>query len=147
MKNSLKVSDKEKTKKDKSWYKERMDILDTKNGYFSEIVSNRKKDMKINFDLMNGILNQKDFEYVCKPYGDKVGESLIQLNNKDIVSNKINSILGIEMKRPFVYNVVAVNPEATTRKEQKQFDKIKEFVIEQITLPIRQQIEMEKMQE
>lgn len=145
--NIFKATDKKRNAKDKAWYKEIMDLLDNKNGYFSEVISNRKKEMRINFDLMNGVLNQKDFEYVCKPYGDKVGESLIQLNNKDIVSNKINSIIGMEMKRPFVYNVVAVNPEATTRKEQKRFSLIKDFVVDKITAPIREQITIESQQQ
>ena len=147
MKNNFKVTSKQRESKDKSWYKEMMDLLDSKNGYFSEVISNRKRDMKTNFDLMNNILDKKDFEYVCKPYGDAVGESLIEIKNKDIVSNKINSILGMEMKRTFIYNILAVNPEATTRKEQKQFGMIKDFVVNQITMGIRQQIEMEAQQE
>lgn len=95
---------------------------------------------KTSFDLFNNIVNVKDFEYVCKPFGG--ANSLpADFTNKDITSPRIKAILGLEMKRPFSHRVLAVNEEATTRKEQFQADKIKEYVHAQIMGPIETEIE------
>jgi len=47
----------------------------------------------------------------------------------------------MEMRRPFSWKVLAVNPEATTRKEQQQTSMLKEFVVNSIILPIKTQLE------
>ena len=48
---------------------------------------------------------------------------------------------------PFSLKVLAVNPEATTRKEEEEFGQILDFVYKEITTPIRQQVEQEKAQQ
>ena len=77
--------------------------------------------MKINYDLFNNKLNLKDFESVCYPMGKEVGKLPVDLTNKDIVSGKIKALLGMEMRRPFSWTILAVNEEATTRKEEEEF--------------------------
>ena len=139
----------EKNANDKEWYKHQADILDMRHydlGRGVDGVSEFKK-MQVNYDLFNNILNLADFEYVCKPYGSEVGELPAQMVNRDIVSGKIKAMLGMEMKRPFAWNVVATNPEATTRKEQEEYKRIKDYVTAEIVKPIRKQIELQKAQE
>ena len=97
--------------------------------------------MKINYDLFNNRINKTDFDYVCSPFGSEIGELPADFSNKDIISGKIKALLGMEMKRPFSWKVVATNEEATTRREQVEFGKLKEFVISNIMTPIRTQIE------
>ena len=48
----------------------------------------------------------------------------------------------MEMKRPFSWTISAVNEEATTRKEEKEFGLIREYVVSQIMTPIQQDIEL-----
>jgi hypothetical protein len=103
--------------------------------------------MQINYDLYNNILNKEDFDYVMKPYGNEVGEMPASLNNKDIVSGKINAILGIDENMPFVWTAIATNSEATTRREQEEFGRMKQYVIEQIMQPIQEQIAMKYQQQ
>ena len=56
--------------------------------------------MKVNYDLFNNILDTTDFEYVTKPFGNKEeGELPARLVNRDILSNKIKSVLGMEQRR------------------------------------------------
>ena len=135
----------QKNAKDKQWYKDRADELDNSHGNLLSSgqgqVSEYKR-MKVNYDLFNNILNIKDFSYVCNPQGDDVGELPASMVNRDISSGKIKAILGMEMKRPFSWKVVATNPEATTRREQAEFGKIRDFVISEIMKPIRQDIEI-----
>lgn len=132
------------------WYKDRIDEILTraftrftmhKAGAISDI-----KRMQVNYDLFNNILNTKDLEYVCAPYGAEAGQMPATMANRDIISPKIKVLLGMEIKRPFAWRVVAINEEATTRKEQEQFKRIQDFVVGNIMAPIRTQIE-QKYQE
>jgi hypothetical protein len=142
----------QKEANDFAWFKEQIDLYDRSSFSSSRfdgqdgIVSEWRK-MKINYDLFNNRINAKDFEYVCQPYGESVGKLPLDFTNKDILSGKIKAMLGMEMRRPFSWKVVAVNEEATTRREQEEFEQIKQFVINSITAPIRQQLELEQMQQ
>jgi hypothetical protein len=138
----------QKNAHDKRWYKEEADRLDAQGtgsvGYGGILDYKR---MKVNYDLFNNILNLTDFEYVFQPYGAEVGELPASMVNRDISSGKIKAILGMEMKRSFSWRAIATNPEATTRREQEEFGRVREWVINSIMEPIRQQIEMESQQE
>lgn len=131
------------------WYKDEIDKLDElafANGNLfgfngkEEGISEYTR-MKVNYDLFNNIIDKKDFEHVCAPFGKEVGELPADFSNKDIISGKVKALLGMEMKRPFSWKVIAVNEEATTRREQAEFGKIKEYVNNSILEPIRTQIE------
>lgn len=100
--------------------------------------------MKVNYDLFNNVINKADFEHVCYPFGKEVGELPADFTNKDIISGKIKALLGMEMRRPFSWKIVATNPEATTRKEEEEFSKLKDFVVNSIIAPIKQKIEIEQ---
>jgi len=136
----------------KQWYKSNADKLDKVHGRYAystdynNAVSTFDR-MKVNYDLFNNILDLKNFEYVCKPFGKEAGELPASMVNRDISSGKIRAILGMEMKRPFIWEAVAVNPEATTRREQESLKRIKDFVIDSIMGPIKQQIAMQHEQE
>lgn len=143
------LSTAEKNANDKQWYKDKIQMLDMGNNrstYNSNGVSEYHR-LKVNYDLFNNILDLKDFEYVCKPFGDEVGELPAKMVNRDILSNKIKVILGLEASRPFEYKVIATNSEATTRKEQKEAELIKEFVINNIMMPIKTQLEQQAMEQ
>lgn len=143
IKKNERLSSSQKNSSEKQWYKDKANQLDIDHNGLSISyggVSDYKR-MKVNYDLFNNILDLKDFEYVCKPFGSESGELPAQMVNRDISSSKIKALLGMEMKRPFSWRVVASNPEATTRKEQEQFGRIKDFVVSQILGPIRQDIE------
>lgn len=136
---------------DFQWYKNKIDLLDKgsiRTTYGFGGISEYHR-MKVNYDLFNNIIDLRDFEYVCKPFGggEEGFELPAKMVNRDILSNKIKVILGMEMRRPFDYKVLAINPEATTRKEQEQFGRIKDYVVSSIMTPIRQQIEIQQQQQ
>jgi len=143
------LSSREKNANKKYWYKSNADRLDIEHFYLNEENNgfSEYKRMKVNFDLFNNILNISDFEYVCKPFGSNVGELPAKMINRDISSGKIKALIGMEMKRSSSWNVVATNSEATTRKEQEEFKRIKDYVIGEILTPIRTEIEIRKQQE
>ena len=146
VKQNQRISNTEKNADNKAWYRQKADMIDnqhTMSNYISGEVSEYKR-MKVNYDLFNNKLDLKDFEYVCKPFGSEVGELPARMVNRDIVSGKVKSMLGMEMKRPFSWNVIATNPEATTRKEQEEFKRIQEYVIAEVLKPIRLEIEQKE---
>nr|DAF96776.1 MAG TPA: portal protein [Podoviridae sp. ctQyH19] len=145
---------KQKEANDKAWYKEQIDSLDSmafsEDFFGGQDVKGRVPEflrIRSNFDIYNGIINKEDFDSVCRPYGKDVGELPADFTNKDIVSGKIKSLLGMEIRRPFTWKVLAVNSEATTRKEQKQSEMIRDYVYDFITRPIREDIERQKQEE
>jgi hypothetical protein len=80
--------------------------------------------MQVNYDLVAGIFNKKDLEYVEKPYGDNYSFPA-KLTHYDLISPKINVLAGEETKRPFNFRVVSTSPDAISRlMEQK-----KEFIL------------------
>lgn len=145
------ISRAKKDADDKQWYKNKIDLLDkgsTRNIIGIGGISDYQR-MKVNYDLYNNIIDLSDFEYVCKPFGagQEGFELPAKMVNRDIISNKIKVILGMEMRRPFEYKVLAVNPEATTRKEQEEFGRMRDYVISEIMSPIKQKLEMQQAEE
>ena len=147
----------QKEANDKQWYKDQIDNLDRvsfSNGGAFDFgntdtgagVSEYRR-MQVNYDLYNGIINKTDFEHVCFPFGKEIGELPVDFTNKDIVSGKIKSLQGMEMKRPWSWKVVAVNEEATTRREQEETSKLRDFVVHSLVSPIKTQIEQKYAQE
>ena len=149
----MRISRYEKNKNDQEWYKNMLDHLDNRiplnssdtgdMGYghdFSDSEGSRNN--KINYNLFNGIIDKSDFEYVYKPLGQDVGDLPADFTNKDIISGKIKVLIGMELERPFAWRITAVNEEATTRKETERFNRTREYVIQQIMQPIREQVEL-----
>jgi len=134
----------EKEDKDFLWYREKIDFFDTKSNFLSTGYGGvtEYKRMKVNYDLFNNIIDLSDFAYVCTPFGAEVGELPAQMVNRDISSYRIKALIGMEMRRPFGYRLLATNREAANRKEETETSKIKEYVIAQIMTPIQQEVEM-----
>lgn len=147
--NNQRISRAEKEKNDKQWYKDKIRILDAhsnKTVYGFDGISEYHR-MKVNYDLFNNILDTRDFEYISKPFGEEGGELPAKMTNRDILSGKIKAIIGMEQRRGFDYKIYAVNPDATTRREQEEFGKLREYVVNSIMLPIKQQMELEAQQQ
>lgn len=138
MKRKDRLSYREKIKDNYRWFKDRIDLICNEKLSGEEVLR-----MKVNYDLFNNKVQDKEFDYVCKPFGDKVGYLPASMQNRDIVSGKIKTLLGMEMQRPFNYKVFSTNPEATTQREKKEFDLIKEYVVQQIMAPIEAQIQQQ----
>lgn len=142
------LSSASKDANNKKWYREYADRLDS--NHYSSVINRQgvssRQSMKVNYDLFNNVLNLKDLEYVCKPFGDGAGELPAQMVNRDISSGKIKAMLGMEQKRPFSYRILAVNPEATTRKEQEEFGRVRDYVVSQVMAPIKMQMQQKEQE-
>ena len=147
--NKQRLTQAEKDANDKLWYHEQADLLDRHSFSSSSLIafdgaSNFTR-QKVNYDLFNNIINPAEFVYVCKPFGAEVGDLPAHFTNRDIVSGKIKVLLGMEMKMPFSWTVIATNEEATTRKEQEEFGRIKNYVVNEIMRPIKTNIAKQAM--
>lgn len=148
-KNHHRVSQAERDANGQRWYKNRIDEIVTRgfSGVYGSGDTTHYTNMKRNYDLYNNKLNTKDLMYVTQPYGSAQGETPAKMTNRDIVSPKINSLIGMEIKRPFQWRVIAVNEDAITRKQKEENRMNTEFVVSQIMTPIRQQIEIDFQQQ
>jgi hypothetical protein len=127
------------------WYREKIDMYDTKANFLSIGYGgvNEYKRMRVNYDLFNNIVDLSDFAYVATPYGAEQGEMPAQMVNRDICSYRVKALIGMEMKRPFGYRVMATNKEASNRKVEEETNRIRDFVVESVMAPIKQQKEAE----
>ena len=119
------------------WGKDVLDEIDRDNQFgISGRSSSEQK--AVNYNLFNGVLDEKDFEYVCKPYGNNaIGEMPAELRHYDIISPKLRVLFGEEIKRPFNFKVVATNPEAITEKEREKKKLLDNYIMQQIQLRIQ----------
>lgn len=147
--NSKRLKESEKYANDKQWFKDCMDNLESFNALIpgGETWKDRYEDIKINLDLYDGKINKEDFINVIAPFGENVGELPANFNNKNIVFNKINAVTGIELTRPFDYRLVAVNKEATTRKEQAKYGMFKDWIVQSIMQELKEKIVQEHAEE
>lgn len=142
--NKQRLSWSEKKANSYEYFKHNIDKIDTHSSSISHGGVSEYKRKKVNYDLYNNIVDVSDFEYVCKPFGAEVGELPAQMVNRDICSTIVKSVEGMEMKRPFPWKPIAVNRDASTRKERKETDMIREYVIAETMRPIREKIEAEQ---
>ena len=132
---------KQKEQNDFQYYKDRINKYAVYNSKLDNLFSEDKhRNLKINYDLFNGKLNTEDFLEVCENFFNKTLILPKSFSNKDILSGKIKALLGMEMRRPFSWRIIAVNEEATTRKEQEEFNRIRDYVVDYIMGPIKEQI-------
>ena len=109
--------------KNKQWRMDKVDYL------CSQVDTNDSADwkrMKRNYLLNNNVIDQDEYREFCDPLGLDVdaGKDYVEVFN--LSSNKISVLQGEEMKRPWNYNVVSINPEATNdilREKQAEFTK------------------------
>ena len=139
------LSRKEKEDNNFLWYREKIDMYDTKANFLSIGYGgvNEYKRMRVNYDLFNNVIDLSDFAYVATPYGSEMGELPAQMANRDICSYRIKALIGMEMKRPFGYRIMATNKEAANRKVEEETSRITEYVVQSIMAPIRQKKEQE----
>lgn len=126
------VSESVKIANDNEWGKETIDQL-VMNGipfsgghYYGEDSTwsdDRYGTMVSNYMLYNNVINQQDFERECNPLGLTVGEFKDEIKPYNKTYNKIQVLLGEELKRPFDYSVVVSDTESI-RSKMMEHDKI-----------------------
>jgi hypothetical protein len=77
---------------------------------------------QVNYDLMNSIFDETDYDYVLNPYNinEKVGNTPARIRQINQIRPIIDVLRGEEMSRPFNFMSVAVNGEAVNAKEEQK---------------------------
>lgn len=85
---------------------------------------------QVNYDLVNSIFNEEDFEYVINPYGvtTKVGETPSRLQDFNIIRSKLELLKGEEIKRPFNYMAVGTGGEILNIMQEKKKDIVINYI-------------------
>lgn len=129
----------EKVKNDYEWCKRTIDHLlihyapdNTSTRSSSEY--NRKLS---NYQLFNNQLNQADFERECNPLGLDVGQFKDQIQPYNKTYNKVQVLLGEELRRPFNFKVSLTSPNGIRSKLAHRDQLLKDFVYAQIQSTIQ----------
>jgi len=144
------ITDRQKKSNNYLYYREKADYYESEASnqlYTGDNQISRYRRMKVNYDLFNNILDISELEYVCHPFGAEQGELPAIMSNKDISSYRIKALLGMAKRRSLGAKVLAVNPEAMSRKKEEENKRINEYVIDYIMSPIRLEAEKAMIQE
>lgn len=138
------------TRKNKEWRKKCVDWAD---GLVKEnIYSNNRKSLrhrKINYDLFNGILHQKDIVDYISPHGISGDFIPKKMQHYPIINAKLEILIGEESKRPFDYKVVVTNPnsisEIENNKKEALFQELQQLVQDQSSSDEEYQQKLDKL--
>lgn len=122
-------------KKNEEWKKACIDAAITFINY--EGINHHKKtasDKQVNYDLVNGIINDKDFSYVINPLGldDNYGGQPAKLKCYPLIQTKLSFLKGEELKRRFRYRAICTGGLGQELREQKKIEALKQYVTNNI---------------
>ena len=118
--------------KTKTWYKQCIDAVDASGLLMEEFTKQSRRNKLINEDLVNGVLHMEDIIDVLNPQ-NVIGMPLPErIQHYDIISPRIDVLVGEEIKRDFKYKVVVINPDSLSSKLQEKTKIITDKVMELI---------------
>ena len=136
-----------RSQKGKKWGKTCIDELE-KITYGDINYNGRSSRFKkqINYDLFNGKLDQQDFQYILNPFGFSESEFPATMQHYDIISPKVQLLMGEEIKRPFNFKVVSHDPDAISQLEEKKKEMLIDYLYT-ILVPPQEQAQQEQEQQ
>lgn len=131
--------------KNESWRKDCIEAA-IQIGMYGNSDSTRasKSDMKANYKLYDGIIDQKDIDKTVNPWGFSASDFPADMFCYPIGTSKINLLVGEETKRRFDWRIRVTNDDAVSQKEKF----IKDTVLQRLTeLVVDPNLTEEKAQE
>lgn len=129
------LSFREKSKDDFKWAKDIADTLVKFAPTYDQISSDGQTEytrMLANYQLYNNVLNQSDFERECNPLGLDVGKFKDNIQPYNKTYNKIQVLLGEELKRRFNFRAVLVNSDGINVKQAKQTQAVRAIIEDEV---------------
>ena len=121
--------------KTKTWGKQCVDWGATKTYFNFSPVRMDVVHMKINYDLMNGVIHMEDVAAILNPGDISTAFLPDKIQHYPIINSKINTLRGEEAARVFDWNVIVTNPysvsEMEEEKKRKYFQLIQDIVQDQ----------------
>lgn len=126
------ISIREKLKDDKQWAKDTIDhTVYYADNYWDSSGNNYWRKLS-NYELYNNVINQKDFERECNPLGIEVGQFKDNVKPYNKTYNKIQVLLGEELKRRMDFRAVLVNQTGIRKKEIKRTELMRNYIESEI---------------
>ena len=125
-----------KSANDFEWAKKTVDLLRSNNEYnqfdvynYDNFTERSNYERKLsNYRLFNNILDQKDFERECNPFGLSVGQIKDEIQAYNKIPNKIHVLLSEEYKRPFNYRAILTNDSGIKSKEIERTSGLRDLI-------------------
>ena len=102
---------------------------------------------QVNYDLFNGKLDQQDFQYVLNPFGITESQFPATMQHYDIISPKLQLLMGEEIKRPFNFKVVSHDPDAISKLEEKKKEMMMQYLYSVVVSPEEEQAQQQEIQQ
>lgn len=115
------ISWKQKTQK---WASECVAYIADKNLLSSSPVRNSVRQMRVNYDLYNGIIHMDDVQSVINPNGLVADVIPEQIQHYPIMNTKLDLLEGEEASRPFDGRMIITNPNALTELEEAKHEEM-----------------------
>ena len=108
------------TKKDSKWRKQHIDWADRKTFYYDNSVRSTLQRKRINYNLVDGVLDLNDMALVLNP--NSVNASYIpeKIQHYPIINSKLNVLRGEEYKRRYDFKVIVTNPNGVSIIEEEK---------------------------
>ena len=138
------------SKKTKEWRMAHLEWADKRTFFYDNTVRKSILRKRINYNLLNGILNMEDVALVLNP--DQVQASYVpdQIQHYSILNSKLKVLQGEELERRYNFRAIVTNPTAITEiennKKEALFQHLQQMV-ENLNLSEEEmQKEIEKVQ-
>lgn len=121
----------EKKKDGFKWAKDSLDAIAVRMYQYNSNDNKFHSDVQrklVNYRLYNNELDQSDFEKDCNPFGLTAAEFKDEIQPYNKLYNKINVLLGEELKRPFNLRTYLVNDEAVNAYTRAKNDLQKKYL-------------------
>lgn len=105
-----------------------MDWADNRTFFNDGTIRKSVLSKKINYDLVNGIMNEEDMQMILNPESIRAGFIPSKIQHYPIMNSKLNVLRGEEAKRRFDYRVIITNPNAISEIETQK----KELIFSQL---------------
>ena len=114
--------------KTKAWAKSVVDWGANKTYFSYSPVRRDVVRMKINYDLVNGIIHMEDVTRILNPGNISTAFVPDKIQHYPIINSKLNSLRGEEAGRVFDWKVIVTNPYAISQMEEKKMEDFRQSV-------------------
>ncbi len=113
------------SKKDKSWRKQHLDWADKRTYFFGNTIRNSLIKKRINYNLINGMLDMRDVELILNP--DSINALYVPdaVQHFPIMNSKLHVLQGEESRRRFDFRVIVSNPNSISEVENNKMEALK----------------------
>lgn len=113
------------------WYKKNIEAAESLTLYKDSGLSKSYANMKSNYNLINDIIQEADYEQTFNPLNLQ-GVFPAAMQNYDITRRKLDLLIGEEHKRRFEPSFIIFNEDAVSSREKEKKDMLFQLVISQV---------------